>query len=165
MDKNIANWDFGASAIPDNADEWSEWLRWDPTQDAVSPNSSTKTSNNSPIQDVNYNADQFPPLGADDTLAPPLIVGDDANFADFSMDDASFDFGQTDGKTDDLPFLFGTDSNSLQPIVDHLRTDPKDSSTSLWPSFDPTQTTQLQQLSDSVLRAHPPTDRSKARVE
>ncbi|THY00899.1 hypothetical protein D6D02_08762 [Aureobasidium pullulans] len=126
-----ANWDqFGS-----NPDEWSEWLRFDPGE-AVSPDSSTKTSNNSPMQDINFNADHFPPLNVDETLAPPLIVGDDANFGDFSFADAAFDFGQPDAKTDDLPFLFGADSNSLQPIVDHLNTDPKEpsaSSSSLWP--------------------------------
>lgn len=136
MDQPTANWDFGASAVPDNADEWSEWLRWDPTHDVVSPDSSTKTSNNSPVQDLGFNADQFPPLAGDETLAPPpLIVGDDANFGDFSFDDAAFDFGQTDGKADDLPFLFGADSTTLQPIVDHLNTNPKEPSpsSSLWP--------------------------------
>ncbi|KAG9517480.1 hypothetical protein KCV07_g6193, partial [Aureobasidium melanogenum] len=137
MEQTTASWDF-APAVPDNPDEWEDWLRMDFADDPISPNSSTKTSNNSPMQDLSFNADQFPPLNVDETLAPPLIVGDDANFGDFSFADASFDFGQAqpDGKTDDLPFLFGAESANLQPLVDHLHTAPKEassSSASLWP--------------------------------
>lgn len=146
MDSTTANWDFGATAVSDNPDEWSEWLRWDPTQDAVSPDSSTKTSNNSPMQDLNFNADQFPPLTGDETLAPPLIVGDEANFGDISFDNASFNFGQTDAKAEDLPFLFGNDANSLQPLVDHLQAEPQNSTSSLWPSIG--QNHNAQQQSD-----------------
>jgi hypothetical protein len=124
MDTTIAGWD----SVPDNPDEWYEWLR--------SPESSTKTSNNSPMQDINFHLDQFPTLGVDDTLAPPLmIVGDDANnFGDYPFAHAAFDFGQTEAKADDLPFLFGTES-----LVDHLSTgvskEPAlENSSSLWPA-------------------------------
>jgi len=135
MDQTTTSWDF-APAVPDNPDEWEDWLRMDFADDPISPNSSTKTSNNSPMQDVNFNPDQFPPHNVDQTLAPPLIVGDDVNFADFSFADTTFDFGQPDTKTDDLPFLFGAESSNLQPVVDHLSAAPSESapsSTSLWP--------------------------------
>ncbi|GAB7357788.1 hypothetical protein MBLNU459_g0607t1 [Dothideomycetes sp. NU459] len=148
--------DFGEPAgIPHNPDDWEDWLRWDPTADStdptapadpvspVSPDSTTKTSNNSPMQDLGFQADHFPPLGGDETLAPPLIVGDDASMADFSFDQsvaaAAFSFG--DVKSDALaPFVFGADaaSSDLQPIVNHLRsTDMTAHSPSLWPSNAP----------------------------
>lgn len=106
-----------SSGIPHEPNDWEDWLRWDPTTEPLSPDSSTKTSNNSPIQDLGFQADHFPSLPGDETLAPPLIVGDDATMFDFSFDQPNFNFDN--GKNEHDQFIFGTDTN-LQPIVDHL---------------------------------------------
>lgn len=133
--------DFGESAgIPHNPEDWEDWLRWDPTTtEPISPNSTTKTSNNSPMQDLGFQQDQFPPLGGDETLAPPLIVGDDASMIDFSFDQPAFNFGES--KNEDAPFLFGGEA-SLQPIVDHLRSNDQDIP-SLWPTDAPQEHSQI----------------------
>lgn len=144
MTAGMADFDM-AAGVPNNPDDWEEWLRWDPTTEPLSPESSTKTSNNSPIQDLGFNADQFPPLPGDETLAPPLIVGDDSTMFDFTFDQPSFNFEDgkmnnnhfsfdnnpkasnshftfDDIKTNNAQFMFGTGTDSnLQPILDHLK--------------------------------------------
>lgn len=130
------------SGIPNNPDDWEEWLRWDPTTEPLSPESSSKTSNYSPIQDGGYQADQFPSLPGDDTLAPLLIVGDESSLFDFSFDQASLHL-EANTKNDVSDFVFGADSN-LQPIVDHLQ--GKDAS-SLWPQMPDQQAATTELLS------------------
>lgn len=91
-----------------NHEDWEDWLRWDPALDADSPEDDTAHSGSSktdsPIQDA-----VLPMaggvLGANTTLAPPLIVGQD-----------ELDFGLGDLATNDA-FLFGT-ADELPPQFD-----------------------------------------------
>lgn len=99
-----------------NGEDWESWLRWDPTTEVTSPDEGTFNSasskNDSPIQDSVYPVGDhfFGKGGADDTLAPPLIVGEgslDFNVAPLAGNEpflfggcndvaaADFDFGAT----------------------------------------------------------------------
>jgi hypothetical protein len=83
-----------------NHDDWEEWLRWDPTADVgSSPEDDTFNSgsskNDSPIQDTVLPADIELFGKGNDTLAPPLVVGEDT----FGLD--------MDGASTNEPFLFG----------------------------------------------------------
>ncbi|KAK8214841.1 Clr6 histone deacetylase associated PHD protein-2 Cph2 [Zalaria obscura] len=125
----------GQPAIPYNPEDWEDWLRWDPqNNNATSPESLSKTSNDSPLQDLSFQRDQFPALGHNDTLAPPLIVGDDFGGA---LGNQDFNFGDLQ-QQDSSPFVFGGDA-TLQPVIDHLRADTSKEATTLWPSFDQDQ--------------------------
>ena len=84
-------------------EDWEDWLRWDPAADvASSPEDgalhSGSSKNDSPVQDsVLPRSTEF--FGkVNDTLAPPLIVGQDA-----------FDFGGGDVGNDQ--FLFGASND------------------------------------------------------
>lgn len=105
---------FGSQLdAPQNNEDWEEWLRWDPSADYGSPEDATTNSgsskNDSPIQDTVLPVDTEL-FGKGETLAPPLIMGEDA-----------FDFGTAN--TDDA-FLFGAqndgtanfDFQSLLPV-------------------------------------------------
>ena len=84
-------------------DDWQDWLRWDPAADSTSPENDTSFSgsskNDSPLQDPVFPVGDhtFNTLCADDTIAPPLVAGDDA-----------FDFGVN---TND-PILFGASNEA-----------------------------------------------------
>ncbi|CAK4032018.1 Sterol regulatory element-binding 1 [Lecanosticta acicola] len=81
-----------------NHEDWEEWLRWDPTAEATSPDDGTfgsgsSRNNDSPLQDPLLH--DFGKTD-DEALVPPLIVGDN-----------SLGFGTADDLGND-PFLLGT---------------------------------------------------------
>ncbi|KAK3067107.1 Clr6 histone deacetylase associated PHD protein-2 Cph2, partial [Teratosphaeriaceae sp. CCFEE 6253] len=84
-------------------EDWEDWLRWDPAAEATSPDDGTFNSgsskNDSPVQDpvLPVAASTY---GKDETLAPPLIFGEDA--LDFSA------VAVPDGE----PFLFGASQDA-----------------------------------------------------
>jgi hypothetical protein len=69
---------FGESQ---NNEDWEEWLRWDPTVDAGSPEDGTLNSgsskNDSPLQGATLQVEDGLFRKARETLAPPLILGED----------------------------------------------------------------------------------------
>ena len=97
-----------------NHEDWEDWLRWDPAADHTSPEdgtlNSTSSKNDSPIQGATLSVDGELFVKGNDTLAPPLIMGEDA-----------FDFGEQSMAGDET-FLFGglpngTSSFDFQPMV------------------------------------------------
>ncbi|KAK3715996.1 Clr6 histone deacetylase associated PHD protein-2 Cph2 [Vermiconidia calcicola] len=97
-----------------NHEDWEDWLRWDPAADVTSPENGTfhsgSSKNDSPIQDTLLPVEDELFAKPNETLAPPLIMGEDA-----------FDFG---GQTvpGDETFLFGnpqedTANFDFQPMV------------------------------------------------
>lgn len=126
--------DLTDSGVPYQPEDWEDWLRWDPTVESHSPDDSSKDSNESPTQALNNRGDQFPWIGNDETLAPPLIVGDDSGTFDFSgaLDQSSFDFANLQQGND--PFVFGNDT-SLRPVADQLYATPNNKDTTFWPAY------------------------------
>lgn len=101
-------------------EDWEDWLRWDPAQDATSPENDTSNSSNSlndsPLQDHAFPAghDASGKIGADDNLAPPMIVGDDTldlGLGGLAGNDAFIFSGQPDASTG---FDFAPDANFQQ---------------------------------------------------
>ena len=96
-------------------EDWEDWLRWDPTAEPTSPEGGTLNSgsskNDSPIQNAAIPAVDSELFGkVNDTLAPPMIMGEDA-----------LDFG---GQTvaGDETFLFGVSNETttnfdFQPVM------------------------------------------------
>ncbi len=103
-------------SMHDNPEDWEDWLRWDPAavEVATSPEDGTlhsgSSKNDSPIQDS-----VMPVTGGvygkgNETLAPPLIIGDDA-----------FDMAQPIMSGDET-FFFGADERTtahfdFQPMM------------------------------------------------
>ena len=123
---------FASSQLdaPQNHEDWEEWLRWDPAADYGSPEDGTlhsgSSKNDSPIQDSVMPVDTEL-FGKGDTLAPPLIMGED-----------TFDFGTGNG---DDAFLFGAqndgtaefDFQSLMPMEQQNAGMPKlDTNAETW---------------------------------
>ncbi|TKA74196.1 hypothetical protein B0A55_05136, partial [Friedmanniomyces simplex] len=87
-------------------DDWEDWLRWDPAAEPTSPDDGTfhsgSSKNDSPLQDpaLPVQPDFFGKTPGDETLAPPLIVGEDA-----------LDFG-ADSMPGNEPFLFGSSNDA-----------------------------------------------------
>ncbi|KAK0364933.1 Clr6 histone deacetylase associated PHD protein-2 Cph2 [Friedmanniomyces endolithicus] len=88
-------------------EDWEDWLRWDPAADPTSPDTGTfhsgSSKNDSPLQDpaipVQPESDLFGKRYGD-TIAPPLVVGEDA-----------LDFGMTSMLSNE-PFLFGLSNDA-----------------------------------------------------
>ena len=116
-------------------EDWEDWLRWDPAAEPTSPEDGTlhsgSSKNDSPIQDTLLPADVQLLRKANETLAPPIIMGEDA-----------LDLG---GQTvaGNQPFLFGAPDEATpgfdfqtlmameQPYVDIM---PKiDTTSTAWP--------------------------------
>ena len=105
----------------EQADNWEEWLRWDPTAEATSPDDGTfhsgssTSKNDSPIQDpaLAVHGGMF---SKDDTLAPPLVVGEDVlNFSQdtFAAPGDTFMFGAPE----DAAYGFDFDAAlAFQPV-------------------------------------------------
>lgn len=114
MDVTGSNWTASQFADFDhgqNGEDWEDWLRWDPAAEPVSPDDGTFNSasskNDSPIQDPAYPVPDhlFGKGGPNDTVAPPLIVGED-----------SLDFNVAPLAGNEL-FLFG-DGNDVASAFD-----------------------------------------------
>ncbi|KAF2220384.1 hypothetical protein BDZ85DRAFT_266505 [Elsinoe ampelina] len=125
--------DLLGSDVPSHANDWEQFLRWEDNNDTMSPDNSSKDSSDSPTQDSST-IETFPWLDNNASIAPPLIVGDDTSFSDFStgMDSSMLNFSGQDQTLN--PFIFG-DGSSLQPVADSLGSDlGKDLSTLPWPT-------------------------------
>lgn len=124
--------DLMGSGVPGNPDDWEDWLRWDPTNESLSPDNSSKDSTDSPTHGSST-IETFPWLDSNATIAPPLIVGDDTSFTDLSgLGSSALDFS-VHGQTVD-PFIFGSDA-SLQPVADSLSSNAiKENNGLPWPS-------------------------------
>jgi len=92
--------------IGSNGEDWEDWLRWDPAVEPTSPEDgifhSGSSKNDSPLQDPAQpvNLGLYGKGAVHDTLAPPLIIGEDA-----------LDFGAGSLPGNDQ-FLFGGSSNA-----------------------------------------------------
>ncbi|KAK5112073.1 hypothetical protein LTR85_011654 [Meristemomyces frigidus] len=93
-----------------NGEDWEDWLRWDPAVEPTSPEDGTfhsgSSKNDSPLQDpvLPFNAELFGKGVANDTLAPPLIVGEGA-----------LDFGSAPLPGNDA-FLFGASNDAASGL-------------------------------------------------
>lgn len=116
-----------------NHDDWEEWLRWDPTVDAGSPEDGTLNSgsskNDSPLQGATLQMEDGLFGKGSDTLAPPLIMGED-----------TLDFGEQTVAGNET-YLFGslptaTSSFDFQSVMDvqqpHLNIAKIDTNTPGW---------------------------------
>ncbi|KAI7267490.1 hypothetical protein KC335_g7687, partial [Hortaea werneckii] len=111
--------------IGEQGEDWEDWLRWDPAAEPTSPEDGTfhsgSSKNDSPIQDPALPAMDsglFGKSAVNDTLAPPLIMGEDG--LDFGLgrvpDDETFMFGASENACPS-DFNFDTDTNSFQPAT------------------------------------------------
>ncbi|KAI7186898.1 hypothetical protein KC363_g6327 [Hortaea werneckii] len=111
--------------IGEQGEDWEDWLRWDPAAEPTSPEDGTfhsgSSKNDSPIQDPALPAMDsglFGKSAVNDTLAPPLIMGEDG--LDFGLgrvpDDETFMFGAS-ANAGSSDFNFDTDTNSFQPAT------------------------------------------------
>ncbi|KAK5170135.1 Clr6 histone deacetylase associated PHD protein-2 Cph2 [Saxophila tyrrhenica] len=101
---------------PQSHEDWEDWLRWDSNADTnTSPEdtsfNSGSSKNDSPLQDSVMPADLGLFGKGSETLAPPMVMGED-----------TFDFGAVDVGGNE-PFLFGagndgTASMDFQPVMD-----------------------------------------------
>ncbi|GAB7343028.1 hypothetical protein MBLNU457_g1117t1 [Dothideomycetes sp. NU457] len=125
--------------VPYNPNDWEDWLRWDPTAESLSPYDSSKDSADSPVHDMKGDMSW---LGNDATLAPPLVVGDDASMLDMTAtSEKAFDFG--DLNTDiGAPFVFGNNDNIIPQMEQNLATDFQ-SNNNLWPATEVAPDTNL----------------------
>lgn len=112
---------FGVAQSTEN---WEDWLRWDPAVDSTPPDNdfsrSGSSKNDSPFQDPVYPTDiAFDKIRHDDTLAPPLVVGEDTFDLDAgtSLENDAFAFGARDHAT--APFNFDTISQGLPAVTGH----------------------------------------------
>ncbi|KAI7421371.1 hypothetical protein KC336_g8743, partial [Hortaea werneckii] len=114
--------------IGEQGEDWEDWLRWDPAAEPTSPEDGTfhsgSSKNDSPIQDPALpvmDSGLFGKSAVNDTLAPPLIMGEDG--LDWGLgrvpDDGTFMFGASEnaGPSD---FNFDTDTNSFQPAMHQI---------------------------------------------
>ena len=91
-------------------EDWEDWLRWDPAAEPTSPEDGTWNSgsskNDSPIQDVALPVQTELFGKANDTLAPPLIMGEDPfDFGDQNVaGNEAFLFGDSNQGTTDFDF-------------------------------------------------------------
>lgn len=83
-----------------NDEDWEDWLRWDPTVTATSTEESHSGSSkhDSPVQNMAFEAPDttFDLHGNNDTLAPPLVVGEDDLNNGSVFDRDVFPFGTDD---------------------------------------------------------------------
>ncbi|GAB7365751.1 hypothetical protein MBLNU230_g7086t1 [Neophaeotheca triangularis] len=107
--------------IGQSNEEWEDWLRWDPAQDATSPENATSNSshsqNDSPLQDHAFplGHDLSGKPGCNDTLAPPMIAGEDAldlGLDDLAGNDAFIFSGQPEDSAGSAGFDFALNSQS-----------------------------------------------------
>ncbi|EMC98830.1 hypothetical protein BAUCODRAFT_31094 [Baudoinia panamericana UAMH 10762] len=128
MDSNNAAWSDGLTgglsdfeqALGTRApgEDWEDWLRWDPAIESTSPGDGTFNSgsskNDSPLQHAALplgGNDSFGKGFIDDTLAPPLVVGEDL-----------LDFNRNLAANNNEPFVFGgsnTDFDFGTPAYPH----------------------------------------------
>jgi hypothetical protein len=141
-----------------NNEDWEEWLRWDPTADAASPEDGTLNSasskNDSPLQGATLQVEDGLFGKGSDTLAPPLIMGED-----------TLDFGeQTVAGNETYLFgglLNGTSSFDFQPMMDveqpHLDIPKIDTNTAGWsiPPINETLNINLSALSNDNYQSLP----------
>ena len=131
-------------------EDWEDWLRWDPIVEPTSPEDGTlhsgSSKNDSPLQRAALPVESELFGKGSETLAPPLIMGEDA--LDFG--------GQTVAGNE--TFLFGgpndaTANFDFQPMMameqPHLGIPKLDTNTTAWPlvSNDNTQNVSLSALS------------------
>lgn len=102
----------GTAAAMDTADDWEDWLRWDPAAESLSPNSSTNHSADSITHDSSTDpGDSFSWLKDGATVNPAFVVGDDTSLLDLSvnLDTSALDFASHDPNAD--AFVFGGHDN------------------------------------------------------
>ncbi|KAF2156485.1 hypothetical protein K461DRAFT_275596 [Myriangium duriaei CBS 260.36] len=123
--------DLVGYAVPYSPDDWEDWLRWDPSTESLSPNSTSKDS----AVDSTINDDSFSWLKADSTIDPTLVVGDDSGM-DLAMDlgPSAIDFAAPSQMPD--PFVFGGDN-------------VKPTTTIPWPTIEVPQQESLQPISSN----------------
>ena len=85
------------AAGSNSADDWEDWLRWDPSTENMSPGSSTKESG--PLTDAE---DSFAWLQPDKTVDPTLVVGD--SVLDFNDPAQPYVFGSDEAASAHIPF-------------------------------------------------------------
>lgn len=116
-----------------NHEDWEDWLKWDPAAEPSSPEDgllhSGSSKNDSPMQDPVLPVDNALFGKVNETLAPPMIVGDDA-----------LGFGGQAGAGDEA-FLFGglndgTANFDFQPMLPFDQAQPAmpklDTNNSAW---------------------------------
>ncbi|KAK4546824.1 hypothetical protein LTR36_001556 [Oleoguttula mirabilis] len=143
-----------------NGEDWEDWLRWDPAAEATSPEDgatfhSGSSKNDSPSQDavLPFNAALFGKGAGDDTLAPPLIFGEDS--LDFSAgplpSDEAYLFGASNVAASGFDFDPAATFLPLQPGV------PKIDTNAAWtlPSNAPPQEVSLSALSNEYGQQFP----------
>ncbi|WPG98997.1 Hypothetical protein R9X50_00179900 [Acrodontium crateriforme] len=136
MDSTAA-WSAGFASQPipysqqfDGANEnWEDWLRWDPTAEPTSPEDGTMGSasshkTTSPMQDNVFPIDTgfFGKGGADDTLAPPLIVGEDMLDFNNLQDTDPFMFGAPNDVSATFDFDTNAPIQNAQPSAPRINT-------------------------------------------
>lgn len=137
-----------------SSEDWEDWLKWDPAAEPISPEDSifhsASSKNDSPLQApaIPANTALFGKAGGNDTLAPPLIVGEDA--LDFDAGDLQapepFSFGNPDDAAASFDFNAASSFQPVQPEVLRLDT--------TWPlpQYDAPQSVNLAALSNEYMQ-------------